>query len=93
MDGYIDDIITAILDIKNWIYKGHYSAPLVVHTASRPQTDSDPPPRAKATSIRKMDGEGTLNEVKIVLGWRVDTRQFKIYLPSKKADKWKSVTK
>ena len=87
-DGYIDDIITVILDHANWITKGQNAAPLAVHTVFRPTDPNDPLPRADVTSIPKLDGEGTPDEVKTVLGWLLNTRLFRIYLPKLKARDW-----
>ena len=87
-DGYIDDIVTAMLDKANWVQKGQNAAPLAVHTVFRPIDDSDPLPRADAASIPKLKGEGTPDESKIVLGWLIDTRKFRIFLPIEKAADW-----
>ena len=35
-DGYIDDIITAMLDSHDWLQKGQNAAPLAVHTVFCP---------------------------------------------------------
>ena len=87
-DGYIDDIITAMLDEGGWLLKGANAALLAVHTFFRPTTNSDPLPRPDAASIRKLIGEGTPDEKKTILGWFVDTRLFRIFLPLEKANEW-----
>ena len=87
-DGYIDDIITIIADHADWITKGQHAAPLAVHTVFCPTDESDPLPRANATSIPKLDGEGIPDEVECVLGWDINTRLFRIYLPCLKARDW-----
>ena len=87
-DGYIDDIITAMLEVGCWVQKGWNAAPLAVHATFRPTDINDPLPRDDATSIRKLVGEGTPDESKSVLGWQIDTRQFRIFLPSNKAFEW-----
>jgi len=61
---------------------------LAVHTVFRPTDPNDPLPRADVTSIPKLDGEGTPDEVKTVLGWLLNTRLFRIYLPKLKARDW-----
>jgi len=85
-DGYIDDIITAMLDTGSWIQKGSNAALLAVHTLFRRTSDSDPLPRPDAASIRKLIGEGTPDEIKIIVGWVVNTRLFRIFLPIEKAN-------
>jgi len=87
-DGYIDDIITIIADHADWITKGQHSAPLAVHAVFRPTDESDPLPCANATSIPKLDGEGTPDELKFVLGWDINTQLFRIYSPRLKARDW-----
>ena len=87
-DGYIDDIITLIVEYKDWVIRGQNAAPLAVHTVFRPTDANDPLPRADATSIPKLDGDGTPDEVKTVLGWLINTRLFRIYLPWLKAKDW-----
>ena len=49
---------------------------------------NNPLPRANVTSIPKLDGEGIPDEVKTVLGWLLNTRSFRIYLPKLKARDW-----
>ena len=44
--------------------------------------------RADPLSLRKLEGDGTPSERKLVLGWLLDTREFKIYLPMDKAIGW-----
>ena len=87
-DGYIDDIITVALDCASWVTKAQNAAPLAVHTIFRPTDNTDPLPRADATSIPKLDGEGTPDEIKTVLGWVLNTRLFRIFLPKIKAKDW-----
>ena len=87
-DGYIDDLITVMIEKDDWVEKGSNAAPLAVHTVFRPKDISDPLPRDDPASIRKLDGEGTPDERKVILGWLVDTRLFKIFLPGEKASEW-----
>ena len=87
-DGYIDDLITLMLDLGNWSKKGSNAAPLAVHTLFHPTDENDSLPRDDPASIRKLDGEGTPDERKIILGWTVDTRLLRIFLPGEKATKW-----
>ena len=87
-DGYIDDIITVVLDIDDWVAKGQKAAPLATHTLFRPTDKRDPLPREETISKIKVQGEGTPDEIKGALGWTVNTRTFRIYLPDKKAKEW-----
>ena len=87
-DGYIDDIITVVLDTADWLRRAINAAPLAIHTLFRPVDCRDPLPRAESVSERKLKGEGTPAEVKNVLGWKVDTRLFRIFLPTEKSIDW-----
>ena len=44
--------------------------------------------RADSMSLRKILAEGTPSEIKIVLGWLLNTRKFRIGLPKEKAIDW-----
>ena len=43
-DGYIDYMITMVLDMKGWVEKALNAAPLVIHSLFRPTDTSDPLP-------------------------------------------------
>ena len=90
VDGYIDDLITVAIQKEDWIERAQNAAPLAIHTVFRPTNHTDPLPRADAISERKLKGEGTPSEVKTILGWDVNTRKFKIYLPKLKATEWRN---
>ena len=60
----------------------------MVHTSFRPLAKYEPVAREDPLSLRKLEGDGTPAERKIVLGWLLDTREFKIYLPAEKALHW-----
>ena len=87
-DGYIDDIITIVLDVGSWLQKAVNAAPLIIHSLFRPTDTKDPLPRNESISMRKLKGEGTPDETKIILGWKVDTRRFRIHLPAEKSVEW-----
>ena len=72
-----------------WTTKGRNAAPPVVYTIFRPTNKHDPIPRDDATSIRKLKAEGTPTESQNILGWRVYTRKFRIYLPKDKSLQWR----
>ena len=62
-DGYIDDIIIVVLNIGNWVWKALNAAPLAIYALFRPTDCDDPLPREDALSKRKMEGEGTPDEI------------------------------
>lgn len=87
-DGYIDDIITVVLDTSNWVFNSPNTAPLAIFSLFRPTDKDNPLPRNDALNKTKMEGEGTPDEIKIVLGWKINTRLFRIFLPTKNARDW-----
>ena len=87
-DGYIDDLITLAIDAEEWIWNSQNAAPLAVDTVFRSENKDDPLPRPPAASIKKLKAEGLPDETKIVLGWLINTRLFRIFLPIDKASFW-----
>jgi hypothetical protein len=55
---------------------------------SQPLDNTDDIPRVDIISSKKLQAEGTFEEVKIVLGWVVNTRSLVISLPSDKYKRW-----
>ena len=89
-DGYIDDLITMAVDIDNNITRAQQAPPLTVHTIFRPLDPDEPLPRSDPISLRKLSGEGQPSESKIVLGWKICTRLFRVLLPQDKALAWRT---
>ena len=87
-DGYIDDIIAMALNKADGVRRSQEAVPLAVHSIYRPLCRKEPTTRDDPLSLRKLSGEGTPSERKVVLGWLVDTRAFRIYLPHEKAILW-----
>ena len=86
--GYIDDMITVVLEVRGWIVEALNTAHLVIHSLFRQIDKSDPLSRDGSISRRKLKWEGTSDERKIILGWMVDTRKFRISLPTDNAVEW-----
>jgi hypothetical protein len=78
-DGYIDDLVTIALDKHDNIRKAQNAGPIAVHALFRPVDPHDKIPRDDAVSQRKLSGEGTPCEQKVVLGWLICTRSFQIF--------------
>ena len=79
-----------MLDDNNWVHRGQNTASLAVHKLFRPVQQREPLPPNDPASIRKLEGKGTADEKKRLLGWIVDTRIFRIYLPPEKALQWRA---
>ena len=71
MDGFIDDIITIMVDDKHWIDCAKSAVLLVIHTLLLPLQPSEPLKRDDPLSLRKLLGEGQLSEHKPCLGWDI----------------------
>ena len=87
-DGYIDDAILIALDKEENAKRAQNAIPLAAHCIFRPLAKFEPIGRNDTICERKFEAEGTPRESQIVLGWLVDTRSFKIYLPVDKAVHW-----
>ena len=87
-DGYIDDAILIALDIEKNVTRSQNSIQLATHCIFRPLSKNEPISRNDTVSKRKLEGEGTPDEIKPVLGWIIDTRLFRIFLPTDKAFYW-----
>ena len=86
--GYIDDAILIALDIGENTTRSQNSIPLAAHCIFRPLSKNEPIARNDTVSKRKLQGEGTPDETKVILGWTIDTRLFRIFLPMDKAYHW-----
>ena len=87
-DGYINDVIAIALARRGNARRSQDAVPLAVHAVYRPLSTSEPVTRDDPLSLRKLSGEGTPNEQKIVLGWLLCTRTLRIYLPHEKSIFW-----
>ena len=84
MDGFIDDIITIMVDEEHWIDRAKSAALLVVHTLFGPLQPSEPLKRDNPLSLRKLAGEGQLTKQKTCLGWDINTHSLRVSLPEDK---------
>ena len=87
-DGYIDDGITCGLDINDNQIRIQNAGPLVAHAIFRPVSKNEHVKRNNAIQKTKYDVEGYPRETNTVLGWILNTRSFRIYLSTDKAQKW-----
>ena len=88
VDVFIDDTITAIPDIGNNVDRGEGAALLAMHIIGRPCDDDEALPRKDLTSLSKLIAEGRMEELKIIIGWLLDTRRMSIALPEHKFIAW-----
>jgi len=88
IDSFIDDFITVCPDIGGNMARAAAVVPLVLHIFGRPVHPDHPTNRANLTALNKLLAEGALEEVKLILGWQIDTRRMLISLPEDKHDMW-----
>jgi hypothetical protein len=87
VDVFIDDNIVATLDLGQNTTRVIQAIPLGIHSLSRPVDQMDDLPRIDIISEKKLQAEGTFEEVKVVLGWVINTRSLVISLPLDKYTK------
>ena len=87
-DCYIDDLTTVTVDINDNKAKAEAAVLLALHTIGRPVNHNDPIKRVNLVSLSKLAAEAELEESKILLGWRLNTRTLKISLPFDKFRAW-----
>jgi hypothetical protein len=88
VDVFINDNIVITPDIGDNTMRVLRAIPLAIHSMSRPVDNSEDIPRVDIISTKKLKAEGTFEEVKIVLGWEINTRNLLISLPADKYKRW-----
>lgn len=88
-DGYIDDCLVPVtIDKKDNVKKSQEAPPLIINSIFRPVDPNEPISCDDNISAKKFAGEGQPSEQKIMLGWLIDTRILRIFLPVDKAMEW-----
>jgi hypothetical protein len=89
VDVYLDDTISVVLDLPCLdSLRGIKSQLLAIDCIGRPNTENEPLPRTNLLSKSKMKAEGKPSEIAKVLGWILNTRTLKVYLPEDKLVIW-----
>ena len=88
MDGFIHDIITITIDDQYWVEIAKNADLLIIHTIFRPRKSDKPLKRYNLLSLRKLAGEGQLIKHKTCLGWNIQTRFLRVFLPREKETAW-----
>ena len=87
-DVFLDDNINIGLDTPSNLPKLKAAVPLAIDITSRRVAAAEPLPRSALLNKNKMAAEGALEETKIVLDWKLDTRRLLISLPDHKYSAW-----
>ena len=88
VDGYIDDAHTAVIDDTKMFKRTKAAFPLALGLMFRRSGENEPIKREDILQRTKMEGEGTPSELKIFLGWLLDSRLFLTQLPRYKGNDW-----
>ena len=93
IDAFLDDLITVGLDSETNRLRLKGAVALAVDAMSRRVHPDEPLPRGPMLNAKKLAAEGALEETKIVLGWKLDSRRLLISLPTHKFIAWTSQIK
>jgi hypothetical protein len=89
VDIYIDDTIGITPDISDNTLRVSRAISLTIHSLARPLNLYDTLPRKDIISLKRFHAEGRMEETKVILGWLINTRSLRIYLPDDKRKQWK----
>ena len=92
-DVFIDDIITVGVDVNDNLERLKAGPCTVMHAIAQQNQEPSKIPRQDFIAEDKNDAEGAPEEVKIVLGWEVNSRELKIKLPKHKFIAWSTQLK
>ena len=88
LDNFIDDSFNAGIDEGDIPLRLAHSVPLVLYSIFRPTNEADADPRNPIINFTKHAAEGKLEERKVVLGWLIDSRRFRVFLTPEKSKDW-----
>ena len=92
-DVFIDDIITVGVDVKDNLERLKAGPCTVMHALAHNSDQPTPVPRQDFIAEDKNDAEGAPEEVKVVLGWELNSRELTITLPQHKFVAWNTQLK
>ena len=87
-DNFIDDIFMAAAAISDNHKRITHAVPLALECLFSPTSTNDATPRSEIINQIKHLAEGPPAEIKIVLGWKINTRTFQVHLTANKHMDW-----
>ena len=87
-DVFIDDIITMGVDTKDYLRRIMAGPSTIMHAFTHTASGDIHVPRQDFIAEDKNAAEGGPDEVKIVLGWKLNTRSLTVHLPFHKFKAW-----
>ena len=90
IEVFIDDLFAANVDLPGTdnIRRLKRAPLLAIDAIARPLLEKEPIPRHEMAARNKFLAEAGGEEVKIVLGWKINFRSLKMYLPENKFVAW-----
>jgi len=88
VDVYIDDMTPNCPDIGDNVEHCAAAVPLALHIMGCPLDPTDPIPHDDILSLKKLAGEGRMEERKTILGWEINSRTLTISLPESNHVAW-----
>ena len=89
-DVFVDDIITIGVDVKDHLQRIIAAPCTVMHSVAHNSSTSTSIPRHDLIAEDKNEAEGAPEELKIVLGWQINSRALTVHLPEHKFKAWSS---
>jgi hypothetical protein len=89
VDCYIDDFCSICVDINDNAERCAAAVALALDIVGRPLDPLDALPREALLSLKKLKGEGKQEEIKVVLGWELNSRKLTIGLTPGKFEIWR----
>ena len=87
-DVYIDDVISCTVDVNNNLQKLKAAACTVIHAMAHKAKGPTHLTRQEFIADDKNEAEGAPEEVKVCLGWCINTRSLTVSLPQHKFTAW-----
>ena len=81
MDGFIYEIITITIDDPHWVERNKNTVLLIIHTIFIPWISDKPLKQDEPLSLHKITGEGQLAERNTSMGWDIQNRSLRVFLP------------
>jgi hypothetical protein len=89
-DCFVDDIISCVVDMGDNLLRLQAAACTVIHAVAHQAASDTFLPRQDIIADDKNEAEGAPEEIKICLGWQLDTRRLLVKLPFHKYKAWDS---
>ncbi|GFH62146.1 hypothetical protein CTEN210_18622 [Chaetoceros tenuissimus] len=87
-DVFVDDLINLTLNGMGLEGRAREAAAIALELLFRPKVENEEVERNSILKWEKLVAEGKQEEVKIILGWLINSRSWRIFIPDEKAKRW-----